>query len=401
MDVTDTAHDETLSADQFIGRAKELVPRLRERAEECEKLRRVPDATIVDYIDLGLIRATQPRRFGGSEIGWDTLCDISQILASACGSQAWIQRIMADHAQMVATFSAEAQEDVWSKNRDSLISASFDPVGTAERVDGGFLFSGRHGFSSGIDHASWLICGGYIVDANGRDGPHFFLLPRSDVEIIDDWHTMGLSGTGSKSFEVQRAFVPRHRFLDGRLAVRGAGPGTAVNTALVYRIPRSSGITTSGFTALTVGMAQGVLAEWLMSTAPRKSRGIAVALRETTQELAARASAEIAAAEALYRRSLRDAVEKLARGEAVTPLDRARSKRDASFAAQLCLEAATKLFNNAGGRALYLHDALQRQYRNLLGAASHHGLVWETSAVEYGRLILESLGAPKSESGMA
>ena len=383
---------------QLIDRAHALAPLLRERAAFCEKLRRVPDETVQDYVRDGLIRATQPIRYGGSEAGWDTLCDISQILAASCGSQAWIQRIMADHAQMIATFPFEAQEDVWGKNHNALVSASFDPVGRAERVDGGFLFSGHHGFSSGIDHADWIICGGHIYDADKKDGPHFFLVPKSDVEVIDDWNTMGLAGTGSKSFAVTGVFVPAHRWLDGKLAMRGAGPGTAVNKAPVYQIPRGAGITTSGFTALAVGIAKGVLNEWLTFTAPRESRGVAIALQETTQEIAARSSGEIDAAEALYTTSLERSARRLACGNPITALDRATSKRNVSFAAQLCLTAATRLFNAAGGRALFLDEPLQRQYRNLLGAVSHHGLVWESAAVEYGRLILEKHGSPDSVS---
>src|SRR6185312_5151952 len=53
--------------------------------------------------------------------------------------------------------AAEAQEDVWGKDHGVFVSASFDPTGRARRVEGGFRFSGRHGFSSGIDHAGWMI----------------------------------------------------------------------------------------------------------------------------------------------------------------------------------------------------------------------------------------------------
>jgi alkylation response protein AidB-like acyl-CoA dehydrogenase len=352
-------------------------------------MRRVPDETVNDYKAMGLIRATQPKRFGGYEIDWDTLCEVSQILAAGCGSQAWIQRIMADHAQMLGTFPVEAQDEVWRFNEDALISASFDPVGRAEPVQCGFLFSGRHGFSSGVDHADWVICGGYILRDGAKDGPHFFLVPRSDITIIDDWNMMGLSGTGSKTFEVVNAFIPEHRVLDGKLANRGEGPGTKVNKALVYRIPRGSGITTAGFAALTVGMAKGVLQEWLDYTRERKSRGVSIADLATTQEIAARSSGEIAAAEALYLSSLKQSVRGIEMGQPVTAFMKATSKRNVCLAAQMCLKATTRLFNSAGGRALSLDGHLQRQYRNLLGAASHHALVWEDAAVEYGALALK------------
>ena len=63
------------------------------------------------------------------------------------------------------------------------LSASFDPVGRARRVEGGYIFSGRHGFSSGIDYAGWMICGGAIVENERLDGPHFWLVPKSDAMV--------------------------------------------------------------------------------------------------------------------------------------------------------------------------------------------------------------------------
>lgn len=382
------APEPSVTPAEMIARARELAPRLRERAEQAIAERHVPAATIDDYHRTGLIRIAQPKRYGGYEMGWDVLCEISQILATADGSQAWIQRIMADHAQMVATFPVAAQDDVWGSNHRALISAAFDPVGRATRVAGGFTFSGRHGFSSGIDYADWLICGGYIQDGDKLDGPHFFLVPRSDATIIDDWHTMGLEGTGSKSFQVTDVFIPEHRILNGGEARIGKGPGTTINTAPVYRTPRG-GITSAGFAALAVGMAKGVLEEWLRYTGPRKSRGVVVSDQPGTQMIAAQSSAEIDAAEALYFGTISRAMRVLEAGGDITDDEMLTARRNVAFTCQLCLKAGTRLFNAGGGRALYKGQGLERQYRNLLGAASHHAAVWDANATAFGQMLLE------------
>lgn len=382
------SQDSLLTPSDMIERARELAPRLRERAEQAVAERKVPRETIEDYHSTGLIRIAQPRRYGGYEMGWDVLCEVTQILAAADGSQAWIQRIMADHAQMVSTFPQEAQEEVWRGNHQALISAAFDPVDRARRVEGGFLFSGRHGFSSGIDYADWLICGGYIADGDKLDGPHFFLAQKSQATVIDDWHTMGLEGTGSKSFEIKDAFIPDYRLLNGAKARVGQGPGTAINTAAVYRTPRG-GITSTGFAALTVGMARGVLEEWLRYTRPRKSRGIAVGEQPGTLMTAARASAEIDSAEALYLGTIRRAMRTLESGSQLSEADLVTARRNVAFACKLSLKAGTRLFNAGGGRALYKGQGLERQYRNLLGAASHHSAVWDANAMAYGKMLLE------------
>ncbi|MGH6767403.1 MAG: acyl-CoA dehydrogenase family protein [Xanthobacteraceae bacterium] len=381
--------------DELVARAQAMAPMLKERAQACENARRVPDETIDAFERAGLLRMCQPARFGGFDMGWDVLCDVSEVLATACGSQAWLQHIFADHKVLVATFPAEAQEDVWAKNHNAIVSASFDPVGRARRVDGGFVFSGRHGFASGIDFAQWVICGGMIVESQGLDGPHFFLVPKSDVEVLDDWHTMALEGTGSKSFVVTDKFIPAHRFLDGAQSRAGTGPGTMVNKAAVYRLPRFGGAAAAGFAALAVGMARGVLEEWLAHTGPRTSRGVAIGAQQSMHVLAARAAAEIDAAQALYRATVRGGMRKIEAGGTESNAERLTGRRNIAFACQLAVKAGTRLFNAAGGRALYTKGAMQRQYRNLLGAVAHHGVSWETSAAEYGRAVLEQHGAPR------
>jgi 3-hydroxy-9,10-secoandrosta-1,3,5(10)-triene-9,17-dione monooxygenase len=355
------------TSDELMARARALVPMLRERAERCESERRVPAESVQDFARAGLLRMCQPARFGGYELGWDVLCDIADVLAPACGSQAWLQHIFADHTVLVATFPALAQDDVWGKRHDAITSASFDPTGRATRVDGGFLFSGRHGF----------------------------LVPKRDADVIDDWDTMALEGTGSKSFVVTDKFIPSHRFLDGRQSLAGNGPGTAVNRAPVYRLPRFGGVTSTGFAALAVGMARGVFAEWLAHTGPRTSRGVAIGAQQGTQILAARSAAEIDAAHALYQVTLRGGMRRVEEGGVISSAERLTAKRNVAFSCQLALKAGTRLFNAAGGRALYMKGAMQRQYRNLLGAVAHHGVNWEASAAEYGGALLEQHGAPR------
>ena len=49
-----------------------------------------------------------------------------------------------------------------------------------------------------------------------------------------------------------------------------------MNTAPVFKMPRG-GITSTGFAAVAVGIAQGFLADYVRYTRTRKSRGTAVA----------------------------------------------------------------------------------------------------------------------------
>ena len=86
---------------------------------------------------------------------------------------------------------------------------------------------------------------------NRAPKPAFFLLSIDDVELEDNWFTMGLAGTGSKNTVVTDAFVPEHRTVsiaksfDGFCAWRQCpcqppiSAITAFGTAIRARCPSS------------------------------------------------------------------------------------------------------------------------------------------------------------------
>ena len=377
--------------EQLLARAASLVPVLRERAASCEAARSCPAETIEDFRRNGLLRICQPARYGGFELGWDVLAEVTQTLARGCASQAWIAMVYNDHCQLLGSFPLEAQDEIWGENADTFLSASLDPIGTARRVPGGVRYSGRHGFSSGIDHVQWVICGGRI---EGSEAASYFVLPKRDVTVIDDWHVMGLAGTGSKGFVVDQVFVPEHRILAVQAVTdEGSGPGTLINHAPVYRAPRS-GIAPVPFAAITIGIAEGFIEEYLRYTRPRKSRGTPMAELMGTQIAAGRATAEVEAAARLNIATAREAMAVLARGERLTQRQKLRVRCNAAIAAQLALGAVQQLFNMAGGRTLYQKNVLQRLVRDMLAAATHYGLDWNIAAANYGRDLLGAGTSP-------
>ena len=59
---------ETLSAEQLIERARELIPVVRERAPIGEENRSIPPETVEDFKKAGIVRAVVPERFGGYDL---------------------------------------------------------------------------------------------------------------------------------------------------------------------------------------------------------------------------------------------------------------------------------------------------------------------------------------------
>ncbi len=385
--VADTQQAAPLTREELLRRAEALVPVLQSRAEAAEKARRCPAETVADYVANDLLKICRPVRHGGFELGYDVLCEVSQTLARGCGSQAWVHMVFADNSLKLASYTLQAQEDVWGKTPDAKLSNAVAPVGKGRPVEGGVKWSGRHSFSSGVDHADWVMAAGFIERGDKRQGCSV-LIPRSDITLIDDWHVVGLAGSGSKTFEVKDSFVPEHRILDKKASDEGRAPGSLLYTSPVNKLPRG-GVSAVSFTAVVVGIAEGFLQEYFKYTGPRKSRiTVAVAEQAGTQINAGLSAAEVEAASRMYLGGIRETMQTLARGETVSRHQNVQGRRNAAYAAQLSLKAVQRLFNDAGGRALYLDNELQRKFRDLHAAAAHHSLTWHTAAAAYGRHVL-------------
>src|SRR6476469_6111004 len=300
----------TLTREEALKRAEALIPVLRERSAESEKLRRCPDATIADYISSELLRLCMPARFGGFELGYDVYCDVVRTLAHGCGSQAWVYMVLADNALKLAGFSQQAQEDVWNENPNARLSNAVAPLGKGEVVDGGIKWTGRHPFSSGVDHADWVMPTGY-VQRGDRKETVTVLIPKKDIKVIDDWYVVGLAGTGSKTFEVNGAFVPDHRILSKEDDEAGS-----LYQAPVFHLPRG-GVSSASYAAVAVGVAEGLIEEYIAYTGPRKSRSTVVAEEMGTQMGVGIAASEIEAASEMLMGPLRETMQLLERGQPV------------------------------------------------------------------------------------
>jgi len=375
-------------AEELMERARALAPMLFARAAEAETQRRCPEASIADYFAQGLDLMLKPRRFGGHEMGWNVLCETALALAEGCAAQGWVLTVYGDHTQALGMFSARAQEDVWGADPRAVISTSFGSQGDAKRVKGGAVLTGKWSFSSGIDHASWIMAGSNLRDdTDGAPRGTIFLLPKRDVRVIDDWHVIGLAGTGSKSFEVAEVFVPEHRMIDAVAAAEGIPHADCGNDAPVYRTPRRA---TAGFALASVGVgaAQGMLQCFTRAQQGRVSRGISMAEQQWMQIEISHAAASLAAARLLLLEGARATMRVLAGGKTADLERRALDKRDAGFAALVARQTADRLYGVAGGMSLHTSDPLQRYFRDIHAATAHHGLRWENSAQPFASLAL-------------
>lgn len=364
-----------LSRDELVGRARALQPALRERAQATSARRRLTDETISDLQRSGLFRVLQPARFGGAEHHPLTFFEIQTALAEACPSTAWVYGVIAVHAWQLALFADEAQQEVWGDDPTTLISSSYMPVGKLTPADGGWRLTGRWSFSSGSDHAQWIFLGGFCPTGPDAKGPDMrtFLLPRSDYEIVDVWHTSGLRGTGSNDIVVDDVFVPEHRthkLIDGFFR---KSPGNAVNPAPLYRIPFGQLFVRSVSTT-AIGLTSGALHAYLQAGRDRvaQSDGSSVRFEPDAQEVAARAAATVDEVKLVLQRNMEQLMAWAEAGDDM-PLDRRVAFRlDSSRTVERCLAAVDALFTASGGRAIFEEHPLNRFWLDIHAARAHY-----------------------------
>ncbi len=376
----------------LLARARAIAELARERAQQTEATRRVGDDMIEHMRQADLFRVMQPRVYGGFEYGFDVFAQIVAAIARGCGSTGWVYALLASHQWLIACFSKAAQDEVW-QDRNALAAGTYAPVARAVAADGGYRISGVGSFCSGCDNAQWQLLGGMIPQADGAAQPGFFLLRSDDCTIDDNWHTMGLAGTGSKNIVVSNAFVPFHRTLAFAELLDASAPGMRTNPNPVYR-QSFLAVLPIAIVAPVLGIAEGALADFLAMASVRTTRGAVaggnrrMADFSAVQLRLAEASASIDAARLMIFRDLAEAFATAARGDPLGIDVRLRNRRDQAFCVRLLIAAIDALFLAAGGQGLFLEQPLQRAWRDAHAAASHISLNWDSAGSMYGQFML-------------
>ncbi len=394
--VADTTAGPVLAdAAEACARAEALVAPLRSRASRVDAERRIPDESIADIAATGLFRISAPRAFGGSQLGIAALMQSVAAVASGCGSTGWVYAVLSGHNWAVGLFPAEAQREVFS-DPDALVASIVRlGGGYVTRVSGGFVFEDAVGkFCSGIEHAKWVMVGAGVRDGSGPPEPRYLLVPKSEIEIIDDWFTAGLRGTRSCSLKIKRVFVPEHRSVSIAEVAAGTAPGIKLHDSPVYRAPFPQ-ILPLPLAGVPLGLARAAIAAYVESYRGKLKSFADEQIAEQSAVLArlSRVHAEVAAATALL---LNDAAEidAIEDGSKTPEVDRARYVRNAAFSANKCRYAVTSLFEASGGSGIYDTFELQRIWRDANAAAAHNAFMQDKLDPAFGRALL---GLPASK----
>lgn len=386
-----TSTAQTMALDDARRVAERLASSVSQRRLVGEQLRRLPDETIGEFVDSGLLRMNQAARWGGLELGSRAVVELVSAVAEGDGASGWVFGLLASHFWLGSVFDLEAQYDMWGEDPHTLMSSSFAAQASdVAACDGGYRVSGRWPFSSGSDHCAWAMVGIAVppADGAGPPTPRWCLLPRSDYTVEDTWSTCALRGTGSNTIVIDGAFVPAHRTVDPGEVMQGCAPGSQANPSPIFKLSFSSAL--SGYLGSTaVGIARRAARDFADYSAKKVSKF--TGLPELSDPMVIHIGTVAAQAEAarglmIYRAGLLD--ELIEQDVGPTLEQRLATNRDVTTAVRMCVDAVELAMRFSGGSGLFEQHTVQQAWRDVHGVAAHMGYNTDTVYGNWGRQLL-------------
>jgi 3-hydroxy-9,10-secoandrosta-1,3,5(10)-triene-9,17-dione monooxygenase len=377
----------------FVEGVKAILDDVASRRADSDRDGRVSDATIAAMARTGLFRTFTPAQYGGLEAHPAAFFEAVMHLAEADSSAAWIAGQLNCHAFEIALMSERMQDEFWSDGPDARASSSYAPIGKAREVDGGYVLDGTWTFSSGIDHAQWVILGG---------GARNFVVPVADVRVDHrSWDVQGLQGTGSKAVTLEDVFVPAHRVHHLVDTYNDANPGWLVNNRPLYWMSFLA-IFNSTATNTVIGTATHGLKLFMEQSRHRLTR------QGTGAPMAQNPFLHLKLADGLTRlkdvrerhlRNWRDFFDKACQGLEATPVERMRVRYESADANATCFDVIHDIWPLAGAAASARSNDLQRVYRDLMAARNHGSGGRELAAGQYVKALFGVEPLPFSDFG--
>lgn len=348
-----------------------IGPTLRADEPAAETERRLPAASVEALKSLDLFSVVAPRAVGGWEARPRLQMEIFEAVARSSAAAGWNLFVGAVHTALPAAYLGdEAVAEIFPGSGGPsfpIVAGQMQPVGTGRHAEGGMVVSGRYSWGSGINHSDYVLGGAVMPEQEGVLPRRFrvFVVPKSEVEVLDNWYVFGVSGSGSFDYSVDEVFVPNGWWFDYLDAVplRGETRFRAPVQALIG----------SAHIGFGLGVAERAFDE-MVSLAVSKSRTNtrgSIADSEVFRRVVGRTYVELSAARdrgaavldrlGRYQESGRPVGESLV----------AEIRATGSWVTELAVETANLAMRYCGGSAIRLDSPVQRSIREALVAQAH------------------------------
>lgn len=193
---------------------KEEVGIIKLSVEECEKTSRLTSEVLKILYEKKYFKLYLHKKYNGMELDITEGLPIIEEAAYLYGSLGWAIAIGAGAGYFSSYLDEQIADKIFSP-KNSLISGSGAPTGTAEFSDDGYIVNGKWKYNSGSEYASMFSALAMMKNINGIDKNNQLacLLEPHQVSINKNWDSMGMKATSSNSIEVKEQFIPNcHTF---------------------------------------------------------------------------------------------------------------------------------------------------------------------------------------------
>ena len=355
-------------------------------ADESERLGTLAPTAVDAIRDASLFTLKLPHALGGAEADPVTQMEIIEELAYIDAAAGWCLMIGATAIGRPGAFLCdEAIAEMFAGGRIPTAATATSITGKAIPVDGGYKLTGRWPFASGVRHAEWMVAGATVpARANTEETSITLVYPVAKARIHDNWHVMGLEGSGSNDISAQDLFVPAA--FTWETAMWNPRRGDAI-----YRMGRP-GFVANEHPAVALGIARRALDE-IIAAAPNKKRGnpptSSLADREAFRGDIAACDFRLRAARALSHEVYERAHEITRSGQVPDAAVQAEMRAVAAHVTFEAVDVATAAFRYSGGSAIHRGNILQRCLRNI-NAAAQHFMVSDSALENYGATLLDA-----------
>jgi len=368
MDTLEARGDAGL-AKTYLERARELVPMLAAASDEIEHGRQVTPEIVEAMKDRGIFRMLLPRSLGGAELDPLTYTEVLYTLAQGDGSPAWCLGQNSGCSMIAPYLPEDTAREVFG-NRDGILAWGPDVpgAGRAVAVEGGYRLSGQWGFATGSRHASWLGChvslfepdGSPRLLPNGRQQVRTMVFPKSDARIIDNWHVVGLRGTGSDSYAQEDYFVPQRRTAgrDNFDELREKGPLYQFTSGMIYAM---------GFSHVSMGIAKGAYDAFIEIARDKVPRGSKGTLRSNNviQSQIGQCEAKLKSARAYLRGVIAEMWQEACDTGKISAEHHPQLRLASTWAIHQARDVVATVYHAAGATAIFESNPLERRLRDI------------------------------------
>jgi indole-3-acetate monooxygenase len=357
----------------LLDRARALAPVIEADADAAERDTTTTTKVVEALKGSELLWSLVPRELGGLETDILTALAVFEEIARADGSTGWSAMANITSSCFAAIYTGDsAAKSMFAEGVRGIHAGMLGPVGTAKRVDGGYLVNGKYQFGSGCAHATHIGAGtievgddGTPLDAeSGLPAMRVVLIPSDQVEFRGNWDVLGLTSTGSYDYVVADVFVPED-FTFSLLEWQQQRGGDNFGLGLFA-------ITAAGHAGFALGVGRRVLDEIieLARTRTRMAAFEPISAQQLFQyELGMHDSAMRAARAGVFE-AFADGDAAVRRDGAATNLQQQRIRSVTTYATKVAADAARFAYSWAGSHGLR-PSVIRRCFRDIHAGTQH------------------------------